>query len=78
MLKIINKAMVSIACSITCVALYADDSSLEEVTIIGSKVDARNLSGTAAVVDREQIKIENANDINPLFEYILKKKMGVL
>ena len=70
MLRIINKAMVAIACSITCVAVYADDSSLEEVTIIGSKVDARKLSGTAAVVDREQIKIENANDINQLLKTV--------
>ena len=45
-----------------------DYGRLEEVTIIGSRADARLLAGTGGVIDAEQIRIEAATDINQLLK----------
>jgi Fe(3+) dicitrate transport protein len=49
---------------------FANSEQLEEVTIIGSREDARSLAGSGAVVDSEQIRIESANDINQLLKTV--------
>ena len=49
---------------------WADDNALEEITIVGSREDARTLPGSGAVVDTEQIRIESAADINQLLKTV--------
>ena len=51
-------------------AAWADDHALEEITIVGSREDARALPGSGAVVDSEQIRIEAAGDINQLLKTV--------
>lgn len=51
-------------------AAVASDTSLEEITVIGTEEDARNLPGSGAVVTNEQIRIEAANDINQLLKTV--------
>lgn len=51
-------------------AAFGATHNLEEVTIIGSKEDARILPGTGSVVDNEQIQIEVARDINQLLKTV--------
>jgi Fe(3+) dicitrate transport protein len=48
----------------------AISSVLEEVTIIGSREDARVLAGTGSVIDDEQIQVEAATDINQLLKTV--------
>ncbi|WP_116364694.1 TonB-dependent receptor family protein [Parahaliea mediterranea] len=44
--------------------------TLEELTIVGSRDAVRELPGSAALVDNEQIRIEAANDINQLLKTV--------
>jgi Fe(3+) dicitrate transport protein len=44
--------------------------NLEELTIVGSRDDARALAGTGSVIDSEQIRIEAASDINKLLKTV--------
>ncbi len=43
---------------------------LEIIQIVGSKKDARTVAGSSAVVDEEQITIENSTDINQLLKTV--------
>ncbi|MDX1705428.1 TonB-dependent receptor family protein [Pseudidiomarina sp.] len=43
---------------------------LEIIQIIGSKADARTVAGSSAVIDEEQITIENSTDINQLLKTV--------
>lgn len=49
---------------------HAANAELEEVTIIGSRDDARVLAGTGAVIGNEQMQIEAARDINQLLKTV--------
>ncbi|MEH6588792.1 MAG: TonB-dependent receptor [Halioglobus sp.] len=49
---------------------FANSLALEEVTIVGSIENARQLAGSGSVIDIEQIKIENATDINQLLKTV--------
>jgi Fe(3+) dicitrate transport protein len=53
-----------------CSAAYANSSELEEVSIIGTEQDARELAGTGSVIDSKQIAIEAARDINQLLKTV--------
>tara|TARA_R110002110_G_scaffold392133_1_gene605572 strand:+ start:8261 stop:10363 length:2103 start_codon:yes stop_codon:yes gene_type:complete len=57
---------VAVALQGTC----ASAQSLEEITILGDREQVRNLPGSAALVDAEQIRIEAANDINQLLKTV--------
>lgn len=46
------------------------DTDIEQIKIIGSKADARNLAGSSAVIDEDQMRIEAATDINQLMKTI--------
>ncbi len=50
--------------------VQANVTELEEVTIIGSKDDARVLAGTGSVIDSEQMQIEAARDINQMLKTV--------
>ena len=54
----------------TSVAATTQSNMLEEITIIGSRDDARTLPGSSAVVDIDQIRIESATDINQLLKTV--------
>lgn len=43
---------------------------LDRVTIIGTREDARRLSGTSAVIDPQQIEVEAQTDINQLLKTV--------
>lgn len=45
-------------------------ATLEETTIIGSQDDAKKVAGSGAFVGAEQIKVENATDINQLLKTV--------
>ncbi|MCB1841991.1 MAG: TonB-dependent receptor plug domain-containing protein, partial [Halioglobus sp.] len=64
--KILAAALAAIAGS----SALADNHTIEEVTIVGSREDARQLPGTGAVIDNEQIRIEAAADINQLLKTV--------
>jgi Fe(3+) dicitrate transport protein len=59
-----------VAAGMSSAATWADDHALEEITIVGSREDARTLPGSGAVVDTEQIRIESAVDINQLLKTV--------
>ena len=46
------------------------DTDIEQIKIIGSKTDARNVAGSSAVIDEEQMRIEVPSDINQLMKTI--------
>ena len=48
----------------------AGNHVIEEVTIVGTAEDVRNLPGSGALVDQEQIRIEAASDINQLLKTV--------
>ncbi|RDK82721.1 UNVERIFIED_ORG: Fe(3+) dicitrate transport protein [Idiomarina abyssalis] len=48
----------------------AGDTDIEQIKIIGSKTDARNVAGSSAVIDEEQMRIEVPSDINQLMKTI--------
>lgn len=50
--------------------VFAAAMELEEVTIVGSKEDARVLQGTGSVIDGEQMQIEAARDINQMLKTV--------
>lgn len=51
-------------------SVLASNHDLEEMTIVGTKEDARQLAGTGSVIDSEQIAIEAATDINQLLKTV--------
>lgn len=50
--------------------VYASGHNIEEVTIVGSREDARQLPGSGSVIDSQQIQIEAATDINQLLKTV--------
>jgi len=48
----------------------ANSAALEELTIVGTRDDARQLPGTGSVIDAQQIRIEAAGDINKLMKTV--------
>lgn len=48
----------------------AGDTDIEQIKIIGSKTNARNVAGSSAVIDEEQMRIEVPSDINQLMKTI--------
>lgn len=48
----------------------ASNHTLEEITIVGTREDARQLPGSGSVIDSEQIQIEAAGDINQLLKTV--------
>ena len=51
-------------------AISANNLAIEEVTIVGTREEARALPGSGAVVDSEQMTIEAATDINQLLKTV--------
>ena len=51
-------------------AAQANANQIEEVTIIGTREAARQLPGSGAVVDSEQMQVEAARDINQLLKTV--------
>ena len=43
---------------------------IDELTIIGSKLDVRKVAGSGAVIDNDQIAIEVSTDINQLLKTV--------
>ncbi|MEP6391729.1 MAG: TonB-dependent receptor [Halioglobus sp.] len=70
--RILATAAAGLVAAITQTTLAAAASSnmLEEVTIIGTRDDARVLPGSSAVVDIDQIRIEAATDVNQLLKTV--------
>tara|TARA_R110002110_G_scaffold330339_1_gene541593 strand:- start:7765 stop:9885 length:2121 start_codon:yes stop_codon:yes gene_type:complete len=50
--------------------VYASETALEEITIVGTTEDARVLPGSGSVIDNQQLQIEAANDINQLLKTV--------
>ena len=50
--------------------VYASGHTLEEMTIVGNREDARQLPGSGSVIDNQQIQIEAASDINQLLKTV--------
>lgn len=50
--------------------VYASGHTMEEMTIVGSREDARQLPGSGSVIDNQQIQIEAASDINQLLKTV--------
>ena len=65
-----NKLYVGLGLALLGTAASASDTGLEELTIVGSREDARALPGTGSVIDSEQILIEAASDINKLLKTV--------
>ena len=51
-------------------ALRAWQNVLARVQVVGTREDARNVAGTAAVVDPEQVRVEARTDINQLLKTV--------
>lgn len=69
-----NNLGVAIAlCAACAVTQSASADELEEIRIVGSVEEARQLPGTGSVIDEEQMRIEFANDINQ----VLKTAPGI-
>ncbi|MEE4144199.1 MAG: TonB-dependent receptor [Halieaceae bacterium] len=51
-------------------AALAENHRIEEVTIVGSREDARALAGSGSVIDNEQILIEATGDIHQLLQSV--------
>ncbi len=45
-------------------------SGIDEMTIIGSKLDVRKVAGSGAVIDNDQIATEVSTDINQLLKTV--------
>ncbi len=65
--RVLGAALLS---AIFSAGVCANSLSIEEVTIVGSREEARVLPGSGAVVDGEQIAIEAATDINQLLKTV--------
>ncbi|MEH6584605.1 MAG: TonB-dependent receptor [Halioglobus sp.] len=65
-----QQLLVAAIASVIATGTYANSPSLEEITIVGSRDDARTLAGSGAVIDSQQIEIEVATDINQLLKTV--------
>lgn len=57
-------------CAACTAAQSAKANELEEIRIVGSVEEARQLLGTGSVIDEEQVRIESANDINQILKTV--------
>ncbi len=62
--------LVAALAALTGSVALAENHTIEQVTIVGSREDARALPGTGSVIDNEQIRIEAATDINQLLKTV--------
>lgn len=65
-----QRSLMAAAVAVALQGTIASAQSLEEITILGDREQVRNLPGSAALVDAEQIRIEAANDINQLLKTV--------
>lgn len=65
-----KKHVLAVAVAAILPTAQADDHLLEEVTIFANREAVRELPGTAALVDNQQIRLEVANDINQLLKTV--------
>jgi Fe(3+) dicitrate transport protein len=69
-----NRALLPLpAATATAIALNASanpTSGIDEMTIIGSKLDVRKVAGSGAVIDNDQIATEVSTDINQLLKTV--------
>jgi len=61
------------------ILLQAEEATLDKMVIIGTSEDAKQLAGSGAVIDSEQMEIEVASDINQVLKtvpgvYILEEE----
>jgi Fe(3+) dicitrate transport protein len=66
----IKQLLVASIAAVIGVNAQGDNHTLEEITIVGTREDARQLPGSGSVIDNEQIQIEAANDINQLLKTV--------
>ncbi len=69
----------AITLALSPVLLQAEEATLDKMVIIGTSEDAKQLAGSGAVIDNEQMEIEVASDINQLLKtvpgvYILEEE----
>lgn len=69
----------AITLALSPVLLQAEEATLDKMVIIGTSEDAKQLAGSGAVIDSEQMEIEVASDINQLLKtvpgvYILEEE----
>lgn len=60
----------AIGCCLVAVQAIADQHVLEEMTIIGSKEQARELPGSAYVLDQKDLEVFNHSDINKILSEV--------
>lgn len=60
----------AITLSLSPVLLQAQEVTLDKMVIIGSSEDARQLAGSGAVIDNEQMEIEVVSDINQVLKTV--------
>ena len=69
-----NRALLPLlAATATAITLNASanpTSGIDEMTIIGSKLDVRKVAGSGAVIDNDQIATEVSTDINQLLKTV--------
>jgi len=70
MKKTILASTILTALAAPALANTAVDTDIEQIKIIGSKTEARNVAGSSAVIDEEQMRIEVPSDINQLMKTI--------
>ncbi|RUO66991.1 TonB-dependent receptor family protein [Idiomarina ramblicola] len=70
MKKTILASTILTAFAAPALANTAVDTDIEQIKIIGSKTEARNVAGSSAVIDEEQMRIEVPSDINQLMKTI--------
>ncbi|MFK8050281.1 MAG: TonB-dependent receptor family protein [Halioglobus sp.] len=63
-------AITAATAAVTAAPVLADNHYYEEVTIIGTRDEARVLPGSGSVIGSEQITIEAASDINQLLKTV--------
>ena len=60
----------AITLALSPVLLQAQEATLDKMVIIGTSEDAKQLAGSGAVIDSEQMDIEVASDINQLLKTV--------
>ncbi|MDA6067854.1 TonB-dependent receptor [Idiomarina abyssalis] len=70
MKKTILASTILTALAAPALANIAVDTDIEQIKIIGSKTEARNVAGSSAVIDEGQMRIEVPSDINQLMKTI--------
>ena len=70
----LSRAFFTLLMSVTCCFISnpagAEEASIEEISIIGSRLEVQKLPGSGALIENEQILIEAAGDINQLLKTV--------